>query len=262
MRPTCQVPFFLAQLPWLQGFCIQGVAGDAASIEPIHNLHLLRELKDLTYNRTPIRFDCFPQLERCSIEWRSGSSSIFKRISLKQLFINCYTGKSSGVFSPLVSLEELTLYNSSLHDLEGFRTLTKLKTLAIANFRSLRSLSGIEGLTNLESLKVTGCRIQSIEEIAGLCNLKRLHLNNCHEIASLAPICRLSKLENLDFIESTNVKDGDLGPIAELPSLKKVIFQNRRHYSHNREDFWQFYGVRKRRPPLTISLMIPPMDGG
>ncbi len=39
------------------------------------------------------------------------------------------------------------------------------------------------------------------------------------------------------FYESTNIIDGDLKPITKLNKLNKVSFQNRKHYTHNREAF-------------------------
>jgi hypothetical protein len=37
------------------------------------------------------------------------------------------------------------------------------------------------------------------------------------------------------------IVDGDLFPITKLKSLNKISYQNRRHYSHKREDFGKLY---------------------
>jgi hypothetical protein len=38
------------------------------------------------------------------------------------------------------------------------------------------------------------------------------------------------------FYESTNVLDGDLSPLKDLPKLKHVAFMERPHYSLTREE--------------------------
>jgi hypothetical protein len=73
--------------------------------------------------------------------------------------------------------------------------------------------------------------------VRSLLCLKKLFLNNCGDIQSLRPIQSLKDLEWVIFYESTNVLDGDLTPILHLKKLSRLSFQNRRHYSHKREEF-------------------------
>lgn len=57
------------------------------------------------------------------------------------------------------------------------------------------------------------------------------------EIASLRPLAWLTKIEKLFLVESTNVADGDLSPLMELPHLDHVSFLDRPHYSPTSADF-------------------------
>lgn len=122
--------------------------------------------------------------------------------------------------------------------LTGLETLRGLKSLRLGNLKRLRSLSAIEQLTNLESLEMHACPlVRSIDQVSHLRQLKKLYLIDDGKIESLAPLSKISGLEEVLFYESTNILDGDLSPLTHQRNLLKVSFQNRRHYSHKREDF-------------------------
>jgi hypothetical protein len=232
---------FLASLPNLKSFEIFDF--NIRNVEPIHHLRKLKTLGVTTYCSTRIDFSVFPELESCSLEWRAKATSLFGCSTLKDLFINRYKGKDTAPFSKLVDLESLAILNAPVENLHGLITLTKLRSLRLANLKRLTSLSGIEGLTNLEELEIHTCRaIGSIGEVGSLLRMKKLNLNNDGDIESLKPLESLSGLEAVVFYESTNIVDGDLSPLLRQRNLASVSFQNRRHYSHRREDFGDAYG--------------------
>ena len=227
---------FLAVLPQLLSLII--IDFSISSVEPIHFLHSLRKLKIFTYCKTKIKFETFPQLEDCALEWRPKSTSLFDCLSLKKLFVNRYTGKDTSAFAKLINLESLAILNAPVRNLHGLETLKKLRFLRLANLRQLASLDGIEHLTNLEELNLDTCRaISSINEVAALISLRRLYLNNGGDIESLKPLKKLELLESVLFSESTNIIDGDLSLLLSLKNLNKIAFKKRRHYSHQCEDF-------------------------
>lgn len=231
---------FLALLPNLKSFEIFDF--NIRNIEPIHHLHKLRRLGVTTYCSTEIGFSAFPELESCAIEWRAKAASLFECFTLKDLFINRYSGKNTALFASLVNLESLAILNSPLETLHGLGPLTKLRSLRLANLKRLATLAGIEGLTNLEELEIHTCRaVDSIKEVDSLLRLKKLNLNNDGDIESLKPLENLNGLELVVFYESTNIIDGDLSPLLRQRNLTRVSFQNRRHYSHRREDFGDAY---------------------
>lgn len=230
---------FLEMLPELLAVDILDFKLD--TVEPIHCLHRLLALKVGTYCRTAIRFNEFPHLADCSLEWRPGCESLFSRTTLERLAIVHYDGKDLRTFSRLVGLERLVLMTAPLETLAGIEALTALRVLELAGMRKLRTLAGLERLRLLEELEIHTCRkIDSIEQVASLERLKRLAIPNNGDIASLHPIDTLRNLESVVFYESTNILDGDLTPLMHQEKLKSVAFQNRRHYSHRREDFPQW----------------------
>jgi hypothetical protein len=161
---------------------------------------------------------------------------------LKSLGLNNYKKKSSYAFSNLKRLKQLALLNSSLEDLSGIYELGEVTSLKIARLRKLSSVAGIAALKNLELLEIHTCKgIDSISEVFSLDRLKILFLVNMATIDTLQGLEKLTELEEFIFYESTNIADGDLSPILSLKNLKKISFQNRRHYSHRREDFEGLY---------------------
>jgi len=148
-------------------------------------------------------------------------------------------------FSRLTNLESLAILNAPIETAEGIASLQKLRILRLANLKKLRSLDGLQVLSMLEELEVHTCpRIASITEVGSLANLRKLHLNNDGKIDSLKPLNAIDRLESVLFYESTNIVDGDLSPLMRQESLARVSFQNRRHYSHKREDFGLAYATQ------------------
>jgi len=231
---------FLTELPGLELFEIFDFS--IKDITPIHSLHRLRRLGITTYCSTEIDFSAFPRLRSCGLEWRPKATSLFDCTTLKELFVNGYSGKVFSPFAALFNLESLAILNSPIANLHQLGALRRLRSLRLANLKRLTSLAGIEGLATLEELEIHTCRaIRSIEEIGSLPGLRRLFLNNDGDIESLKPLEKLNGLEWVLFYESTNICDGDLSPLLYQKNLSRVSFRNRRHYSHRREDFGAAY---------------------
>jgi Leucine-rich repeat (LRR) protein len=227
---------FLETVPELVAFSILDFT--IKDITPIHRLAALRALEVSTYCNTKIDFHRFAKLERCVLYWRSGSESLFECVALRWLFLHRYGGSSSEPFARLAMLDELSIANSELREVEHLAALKGLKFLGLYNLKKLTSLRGIEALEQLEALEVNGCKsIGRIDELAALAHLRRLQLNDDGPIKSLKPLRSATALEEILFYESTNIVDGDLTPLAALPRLQHISFQNRRHYSHKRETF-------------------------
>jgi len=231
---------FLQELPQLKSLTILDETLDL--IEPIHCLSELVDLHLSSYSDIPVNFSAFPKLTKCWFEWIKGSDSLFDCTGLKSLGINSYKKKSSEPFSNLDKLEQFSLLNSGVEDLKGVFGLTKLTSIRIARLRKITSLSGIEALENLEALEISTCKgISSFTEIFSLTKLKTLFLLNTGNIETLHGIEKLTELEEFLFYESTNIVDGDISPLLALKKLKSISFQNRKHYTHRREDFGKLY---------------------
>ncbi|PHM30358.1 leucine-rich repeat domain-containing protein [Xenorhabdus innexi] len=224
----------LEAFPYLLGLSITDW-----NIEDINSIHVLKKLRSLgisTYCKTPIRFENFPDLEECGLEWRKKSDSLFECTNLKNLFINKYPYDDLTPMRLLTRLEILRIYNSRLKSLEGIEHHKNIRRLELANLRGLTSLEGIEHLSKLENLEIHTCRkITHINQLTKLENLREVFINNCNDIESLNPLRNLKKLEKVLFYESTNIVDGDLSPVLEREPPLDIAFMKRKHYSHQRK---------------------------
>ncbi len=207
-------------------------------ISPINTLRHLKYLKVSTYCKTEIDFSKFNVLEECILEWRNKATSLFQSKSIKRLFLNKYSGKDTSKFSEMSQLEKLSVANSPISNIEGLSNLKNLKFLGLYNLKKLESLSPLEELINLIELEINGCKtIDDVSVLSTLIKLKKLELNDIGEIISIKNLISLIDLESFLFIESTNIVDGDLSPLKSMKRLKNISFQERKHYSHKRNDF-------------------------
>ncbi|MFC5282635.1 hypothetical protein [Pedobacter alpinus] len=231
---------FLSLFPNLRSLTL--IDFNIQSIEGIHYLKNLERLEVHTYSKTAVNFNSFPKLTDCAFEWIKGSESLFEKIGITSLFINSYKAKNATQFSKLCNLEELSILNSPIENLNGLSGLKSLRFLRLANLNKITSIDCIENFQGLEELEIEKCKgILSIAEIFKLLKLKRLLLLDMGGIKSIKDIRNLTELREFLFYESTNIIDGDLSSILELENLIKISFQNRKHYTHKRENFGDLY---------------------
>jgi hypothetical protein len=234
---------FLAKLPNLKAFELFDF--HIKVIEPIHSLHELRRLGITTYCSSEIRFSEFPELERSALEWRPKAKSLFECSSLKRLFVNRYRGKDLSPFGKLVNLKHLSVLTAPIKNLAGLAPLVKLRYLRLGNMRCLSSLTEIEQLVDLELFEIRGCRhFKSIEAIGELGQLTGFDFGDCGDIDTLKPLDRLNDLQVLLFDDDTKILDGDLSPILRQKRLKLLVFRDRRHYSHRRQEICELLKIK------------------
>ncbi len=207
-------------------------------ISEIHHLRTLRGLKVSTHCRTEIDFLCFPLLERVSLEWRPKAKTIFQSESIKRVFINNYRAKDIGAFGRLEQLESLSLKGPKIERIGDLSQLHSLREMCLGNALKLCSLEGIEALLGLERLEINKCRqVTNIRPLAHLRTLVHLELCDNGEIDTLRPLFELKKLQRFYFYESTNIVDGNLAPLKDLPMLSDISFQDRDHYDTSPAEF-------------------------
>ncbi len=229
---------FLKQLPFLEGLLL--LVYHIPNTSAVRSLHNLRSFINGCRDKTPLDFDQFPHLEKCGINWRKGSESLFRCSTLKWLNISNLADKTTEDFVRLTNLNLLEVtYGPQVKNLAGLDSLKSLKTLGLYWLRHLTTLADIGTLTELEVLDIQTCtKLTSLEDVGSLTGLKFLNVVSCGEIASLKPIASLPILQRIGFI-GTNILDGDLSVLANSASLKNYIFNYRRHYSHRREELLQ-----------------------
>jgi Leucine-rich repeat (LRR) protein len=219
---------FVADLPPLAALTVTDRTIE--DVSPIHQQPELLSLEVNTYCRTEIDFSTFSRLESCGLEWRPRAKSLFDSGTIRRLFINGYTVKSSAALGRMEQLEDLQLAGASLVEVSSLAGLSRLTALSLRALDKLESLDGIQGLGELERLEIEECRrVRTIDELEGLSALRRLHLNDDTKIASLRPLAGLP-LETVLLYGDTDIEDGELSVLLDLPKLRQVAFQERAHY--------------------------------
>lgn len=231
---------FLAELPWLRVLDI--VAGRCSDLSAVGNLAALQEASLGCTTGRAVDFSGLTSLERCSLEWWDGASSVFACTGLRSLSLHQLPAERSAGLAGLGNLRDLTIYSQSLRSLETISGLAQLEKLELLGVRKLESLHGIEHLTSLRSLTVNGCsRVSDLTSLARLENLEHLVLSDWKAIDTLEPLRNLAKLRALSFAGArTTVVDGDLSPLEELPRLSMLMFAPRRHYTHRLVKPWNW----------------------
>lgn len=107
--------------------------------------------------------------------------------------------------------------------LDDLSYLPYLKKLTISD-RQLETLSFLAPMTQLEELKLTGCRIPDAEltRIAELPELRRLTLNNC----GLSTIANLTGAKNLTYIDLGMNTLRHLDPLSGMTYLSEIDLQH------------------------------------
>lgn len=116
--------------------------------------------------------------------------------------------------SDLWTIEELTV-PAEAQELTDLSLLTRLRSLTIAD-RQIPSLSFLSGMSLLEKLNLSGCRIgEGMSVIGTLPSLKELTLTSC----GLSTIADLSNALMLTRLDLSNNAIGDISALAGMAAL-------------------------------------------
>jgi internalin A len=144
--------------------------------------------------------------------------------NLKKLSID-RMGDSANI-SPLsfmTELEEIYIgINSKTDDLQPLSSLKRLKKLHISYIgskpSSLKDVSPLRTLRNLEHLGIRGTQLSNVEPLSSLTKLTELYLSN-NQIADIKPLSSLINLRELD-LQSNKITD--IQSLSSLSNLKRL----------------------------------------
>ncbi len=244
---------FVKDMPELLGLKV--LTDRVDDLPVIESLTKLRYLSLNLIITERIDFSHFLGLEEVYLEWSPRGRSVFGCTSLRRIGMSNYRAKERDLsaFCSLPSLEFLGVGPCNITSIGDLSCLMHLRELAITHATKLVSLDGIEGLRKLQKLEIsTSRKFTRIDPIGKLESLEQLWLFNDGNIETIQPLRNLKKLREFFFYESTNIVDGDLTPLKDLPNLKNVPFGPRRHYNLRPEDF----PGNERPPRKELSRMI------
>ncbi len=119
--------------------------------------------------------------------------------------------------SCLSSIKEFRTVGGKMKSLEGIQHLTNLEKLEISAHRSLTDISQIVALQNLKYLEINTCwKMADFSPIGKLKSLRTLRIIDCKNLESIKFVKELSNLEFLSTLGTTVINDYDTTPAAHV----------------------------------------------
>jgi hypothetical protein len=222
---------FLRDCPWIPALHVQD-----ESIDATHAVRA-RELEYLFVRNSDARIDlaAFPRLRRFGGEWSPGLAGLDASASIEQLTLWGYRPRSGDLRGiRIASLRSMELIESSIESVDGVAANGALSRLEFVHCPRLRSIRDVRGLRErLEFMSLRDCRhVHELDVLARCDALRALRLCRI-SFESLSFLRQMRHLQLLVLIGCC-VKDGDLSPIVEHPSLLLVSL-HRVHGRHGAE---------------------------
>jgi internalin A len=139
---------------------------------------------------------------------------------LRDLSLRRWAEPDLSRLASLKTLERLWL-SGAMGSIEGTDALTNLRELELQRTPKISSLASFASNPALEILSVWSAgSLRDIGSVAEATSLQNLSLANCRSIATLAPLRGHPALKWLSLAGSTDVADGDLTPLLDIPTLE------------------------------------------
>ena len=236
---------FLEEFPGL--LYLEVVDQKQIDTRPLSCLNNLRGLR-LESPATEIDFGWFPELEVFVGDWHIDNCNLHLNRELRQLRIWQYKPRSADLsdLSRFTRLETLHLTQTSISTLAGIESLKDLRYVNIAYAPKLQSLETLTAESGIRELSLQNVKqIEAYAPIAAIPYLRRLKISSCAEMPDLKWTRSMKHLDFISFVE-TNVADGDLSPLLELPLLEYVGTMDKRRYNYKMNALNELLAKRRR----------------
>lgn len=138
--------------------------------------------------------------------------------SLELLALRELTPEQIDVVCGLTKLKQLTIYGSSINNMDQFKKLTRLEYLDLYG-NSLTELTGVQALTNLRHICIGGNPLKDISPLSKMPLLQSIAIHN-------SPLPDLSVLMHFPYLRSLTCdreQDRALESMDKKPSFKIII---------------------------------------
>lgn len=224
------------------------LVSDGTGID-LKGLAYLADMEHLTLDHydAPIPLSGFATLKTFAGEWSRGLDFEHGCESLRSLTLSKYKAKDLDAFPCIPSLSELELMQPSIASLDGIERHLHIEKLQFFRCLQLTSIGAIAGLKDgdLEYIAFRQCKkINDVEALGELSHVKNITLETCGAVDSLKFLLGCQELEGVGFFE-TDVLDGDLSPLLQLPHLSFVGMSDKRHFSHTKSEIIRLLNANK-----------------
>ncbi|WP_432889211.1 hypothetical protein ACQPYH_09740 [Kribbella sp. CA-245084] len=217
------------------------------SLDPIYSLASTLRSMSLTVDPAlTVDLERLPGLTEVGADWGQIRQTFGFAVHLVRLFVRRYTEDDLSVLASAAGLETLVMKDRPrLTSLDGLPGLAALRHLGIYLAGRLSDTGAVRGAI-LRELHLEACKkVTTLDDIATCGDLEVLNLSDGASFSSAEPLRALTKLQDLFLYGSTRIMDGDLSPIADLPELRELRMQSRRHYRPSVEEIQNLMTERK-----------------
>lgn len=220
-----------------------------ASSESVETLNISQDINLKKVDFSPL-YTC-SSLKALTVSYLKDALDFSKLTSLKTLYIMKAHDKIESLHISNVS--NLLLAGIKNQDLT-FLVAPKLETLRVSG-GNLGSFEGLQASKTLGNVEISHCaKLADISQLNDLIQLKKLSVEKCKNIRDYSFLSGnnsletffASELDSLNFIPNLKkiqsvkfwaVKDGDLQPLLDSKTLKRVdFFPHKKNYSHTKEE--------------------------
>jgi hypothetical protein len=194
-----------------------------------------------------IDFACFPELEVFVGDWHVDNCNLDRSQELRRLSVWQFKPRTAdlSMLANITRLEQLEITQTTISSLEGLETLQDLRYFSLCYAAKLQSLDPLTSSgTEIRELEIQNAKkIASYQPIAAVSRLRRLILSSCAPMADLKWTKGMDYLDFFSFV-NTNVEDGDLSPLLNLPKLRYAGTMDKRHHNYKFEQLNELLSQR------------------
>lgn len=194
-------------------------------LRPVAALHLLTHLDlQVSHEVSALDLVSLRRLVSLAVSDVPGLRSAFECSALQDLFVDDYGREDLRPLRGLSELRSLDVANArSLTTLDGVERLTALRALTVRGATRLREVDGIVHLPLLERLTISGCR--RLESLAGLreAPLRRLVLANSGSAPLIGHLDGARATLTEAYFEGRKLSPAEQTYLGEFPKLKRVV---------------------------------------
>lgn len=197
------------------------VTGGLRDDSGVKHCSRLRSLDLNTAGRGVLPWKVLPELRELSVDGRRLGRRSFAHLDLWVL--NIYAPQLHDLTAiSNQPLRHLVLNMArSLRSLNGLEGATDLRTLHLAYLKPSVALTPLASLGNLEHLDIAKTKFTSLEWISGLRTLRSLAIEDAGPLDDLSPLASLPLLEKID-IRGTRVAPSQEAILSALPAIRDV----------------------------------------
>ena len=218
---------FLEHIPALESLVLHD--WKIKSLASITTLKNLDELSIGSRSAKPISLAQLLNVRILGLDFHCDEWEWTKLPNLEQLFLGDFPHSDLSSFDTLQPIVNLDIIAPQLESFRGLR-LSRLEKLEVRNSRKLKSIEGIEECEKLEDIHFNGSTLHSMESVRQLPSLRRILLSDCRHIESILALKECPELDDLIIYGSSNIRDGRIKWLLDMPNLKKVWIRPRKHY--------------------------------